>query len=80
LGTFPTFSDESAFDRAICRNYNKDLPVENAYDFNLKIFEENRSIAENQKPEIYVWLINRGRFPLGRQFEYISETFEKGEI
>ena len=62
------------------RNYDKDLPVENAYDFNLKIFEENRSIAENQKPEIYVWLINRGRFPLGRQFEYISETFEKGEI
>lgn len=36
-----------------CRNYDKDLPVENAYDFNLKIFEENRSIAENQKPEIY---------------------------
>ena len=37
-----------------CRNYDKDLPFENAYDFNLKIFQENRSIAENQKPEIYV--------------------------
>ena len=37
----------------ICRNYDKDLPVEEAYDFNLKIFEEDRLIVENQKPEFY---------------------------
>lgn len=39
-----------------CRNYDKDLPIENAYDFNLKIFEENRPIAETQKPKIYRWI------------------------
>lgn len=39
----------------ICRNYDKDLPVEEAYDFNLKIFEEDRLIVENQKPEFYRW-------------------------
>lgn len=35
----------------ICRNYDKDLAVEDAYDFNLKIFEEDRLVVENQKPE-----------------------------
>lgn len=35
----------------ICRNYDKDLPVEDAYAFNLKIFEEDRVVAESQKPE-----------------------------
>ncbi|MFZ7793720.1 aromatic ring-hydroxylating dioxygenase subunit alpha, partial [Acinetobacter lwoffii] len=35
----------------ICRNYDKDLPVEDAYAFNMKIFEEDRVIVENQKPE-----------------------------
>jgi phenylpropionate dioxygenase-like ring-hydroxylating dioxygenase large terminal subunit len=37
----------------IARNYDKDLPVEDAYDFNLKIFEEDRAIVESQRPE---WL------------------------
>lgn len=37
----------------ICRNYDKDLAVEDAYDFNLKIFEEDRLIVENQKPEYF---------------------------
>ncbi len=36
----------------ICRNYDKDLPVEDAYAFNLKIFEEDRLIVENQKHDL----------------------------
>lgn len=35
----------------ICRNYDKDLPIEDAYEYNLKIFEEDRLIVETQKPE-----------------------------
>ena len=35
----------------ICRNYDQDLPIEDAYEYNLKIFEEDRLIVETQKPE-----------------------------
>ncbi len=30
----------------ICRNYDQDLPIEDAYEYNLKIFEEDRLIVE----------------------------------
>ncbi|MEK5794512.1 aromatic ring-hydroxylating dioxygenase subunit alpha, partial [Acinetobacter nosocomialis] len=33
----------------ICRNYDKDLPVEDAYDFNLIIFEDDRLIDQNRQ-------------------------------
>lgn len=35
----------------ICRNYDQDLPIEDAYEYNLKIFEEDRLIVETQNPE-----------------------------
>jgi len=34
----------------IARNFDKELPVEDAYAFNLKIFEEDRRIVESQTP------------------------------
>lgn len=35
----------------ICRNFDTDLPVQDVYDFNLKVFEEDRALVEAQKPE-----------------------------
>ena len=35
----------------IARNFDKDLPVEDVYAFNLRIFEEDRQIVESQVPE-----------------------------
>ncbi|WP_455917717.1 aromatic ring-hydroxylating dioxygenase subunit alpha [Pseudomonas cerasi] len=35
----------------IARNFDKDLPVEDSHEFNLKVFEEDRLIVESQKPE-----------------------------
>jgi phenylpropionate dioxygenase-like ring-hydroxylating dioxygenase large terminal subunit len=35
----------------ICRNFDTDLPVEDVYAFNLRVFEEDRAIVESQKPE-----------------------------
>lgn len=32
-------------------NYHNELPVEDTYDFDLKIFEEDRLASESQKPE-----------------------------
>lgn len=37
----------------IARNFDKDLPVQGVYDFNLRVFEEDRLIVETQRPE---WL------------------------
>jgi vanillate O-demethylase monooxygenase subunit len=34
----------------IGRNFDKDLPVEDAHAFNLRIFEEDRRIVESQRP------------------------------
>lgn len=35
----------------ICRNFDTDLPVQDVYDFNRRVFEEDRAIVEAQKPE-----------------------------
>lgn len=35
----------------ICRNFDKELPVQDVYDFNLRVFEEDRLLVEAQKPE-----------------------------
>jgi phenylpropionate dioxygenase-like ring-hydroxylating dioxygenase large terminal subunit len=35
----------------ICRNFDKDIPVEEVHAFNLRIFAEDRRIVEAQKPE-----------------------------
>jgi phenylpropionate dioxygenase-like ring-hydroxylating dioxygenase large terminal subunit len=35
----------------IARNFDKDLPVQDVYDFNQRIFEEDKAIVEAQRPE-----------------------------
>ncbi|MFT8789447.1 aromatic ring-hydroxylating oxygenase subunit alpha [Komagataeibacter saccharivorans] len=35
----------------MCRNFDKDLPLQDVYDFNLRVFEEDRALVEAQKPE-----------------------------
>ena len=35
----------------IARNFDTDRPVQEVYDFNLRIFEEDKAIVESQKPE-----------------------------
>jgi vanillate O-demethylase monooxygenase subunit len=35
----------------IARNFDKDLPVQDVYDFNLRVFEEDREVVESQVPE-----------------------------
>ncbi|WP_180003970.1 MULTISPECIES: aromatic ring-hydroxylating oxygenase subunit alpha [unclassified Acinetobacter] len=62
----------------ICRNYDKDLPVEEAYDFNLKIFEEDRLIVENQKPEFLpLDLSLEAHFPADRSSSMYRKLLRK---
>ncbi len=35
----------------IGRNFDKELPIQDVYDFNKKVFEEDKAIVEVQKPE-----------------------------
>ncbi len=35
----------------ICRNFDKDIPVEEVHAFNLRVFAEDRRMVEAQKPE-----------------------------
>jgi phenylpropionate dioxygenase-like ring-hydroxylating dioxygenase large terminal subunit len=35
----------------IARDFDTDLPIQDVYDFNQRIFEEDRAIVEVQKPE-----------------------------
>lgn len=35
----------------IARNFDKELPVQDVYDFNQRVFEEDKAIVESQKPE-----------------------------
>jgi phenylpropionate dioxygenase-like ring-hydroxylating dioxygenase large terminal subunit len=35
----------------ICRNFAKDAPPEDTYDFNRRVFEEDKALVEAQKPE-----------------------------
>lgn len=62
----------------ICRNYDKDLPVEDAYAFNLKIFEEDRLIVENQKPEyLPLDLSIEAHFPADRSSSMYRKLLRK---
>lgn len=36
---------------ARCRNFDTDQPVQDVYDFNVQVFEEDRAMVEAQKPE-----------------------------
>ncbi|PZU58076.1 MAG: (2Fe-2S)-binding protein [Sphingobium sp.] len=35
----------------IARNFDKDLPLQDVYDFNLQVFQEDKAIVESQMPE-----------------------------
>ncbi|MGN0937783.1 MULTISPECIES: Rieske 2Fe-2S domain-containing protein [unclassified Acinetobacter] len=62
----------------ICRNYDKDLPVEDAYDFNLKIFEEDRLVSESQKPEyLPLDLSIEAHFPADRSSSMYRKLLRK---
>lgn len=62
----------------ICRNYDKDLPVEDAYAFNMKIFEEDRVIVENQKPEyLPLDLSLEAHFPADRSSSMYRKLLRK---
>lgn len=62
----------------ICRNYDKDLPVEEAYDFNLKIFEEDRLVSESQKPEyLPLDLSIEAHFPADRSSSMYRKLLRK---
>jgi len=62
----------------ICRNYDKDLPIEEAYDFNLKIFEEDRLVSESQKPEyLPLDLSIEAHFPADRSSSMYRKLLRK---
>lgn len=62
----------------ICRNYDKELPIQDAYDFNLKIFEEDRLIVENQKPEyLPLDLALEAHFPADRSSSLYRKLLRK---
>src|SRR5580658_1764060 len=44
----------------IARNFDRELPVQDVYDFNRRVFEEDRAVVESQKPEC---------LPLDQSFE-----------
>ncbi|RMA91208.1 aromatic ring-hydroxylating oxygenase subunit alpha [Priestia megaterium] len=47
----PISARETRLFAPIARNFDKDSPVEGVYDFNLRVFDEDREMVENQKPE-----------------------------
>lgn len=62
----------------ICRNYDKELPVEDAYDFNIKIFEEDRLVSESQKPEyLPLDLSIEAHFPADRSSSMYRKLLRK---
>lgn len=62
----------------ICRNYDKDLPVEDAYKFNLALFEEDRLIVETQKPEyLPLDLSMEAHFPADRSSSMYRKLLRK---
>ena len=62
----------------ICRNYDKDLPIEEAYEFNLKIFEEDRLVSESQKPEyLPLDLSIEAHFPADRSSSMYRKLLRK---
>jgi vanillate O-demethylase monooxygenase subunit len=65
----------------ICRNYDKDLPIEDAYEYNLKIFEEDRLIVETQKPEyLPLDLSMEAHFPADRSSSMYRRLLEKLDL
>ena len=57
---------------------DKDLPVEDAYAFNMKIFEEDRVIVENQKPEyLPLDLSLEAHFPADRSSSMYRKLLRK---
>ena len=65
----------------ICRNYDKYLPVEDAYKFNLAIFEEDRLIVETQKPEyLPLDLSMEAHFPADRSSSMYRKLLRKNGI
>lgn len=62
----------------ICRNYDKNRPIQEAYDFNLKIFEEDRIVAESQKPEFLpLDLSIEAHFPADRSSSMYRKLLRK---
>ncbi|MFT8711314.1 Rieske 2Fe-2S domain-containing protein [Komagataeibacter rhaeticus] len=47
----PVSARETRLFAPICRNFDTDLPVQDVYAFNRRVFEEDKAIVEAQKPE-----------------------------
>ncbi len=59
----------------ICRNFDKDAPIESALDFNYQVFAEDIAIVESQFPEdLPIDLHAEAHFPADRS----SITYRKG--
>ncbi len=51
----------------ICRNFDKEIPVEEVYAFNLRVFAEDRRMVEAQRPErLPLDLLLEGHIPADR--------------
>jgi vanillate O-demethylase monooxygenase subunit len=49
--TSPTSAKQSRVFVPICRNFDRDLPLQSVLDFNHQIFAEDKEIVESQCPE-----------------------------
>jgi len=59
----------------LCRNFDKDAPIEQTLDFNYKVFAEDIEIVESQWPEdLPINLHDEAHFPADRS----SVTYRKG--
>ena len=59
----------------LCRNFNKDAPIEDTLDFNYQVFAEDKAIVERQFPEdLPLNLQEEAHFPADRS----SITYRKG--
>ena len=59
----------------LCRNFDKDAPIEQTLDFNYQVFAEDIEIVESQYPEdLPLNLHDEALFPADRS----SATYRKG--
>jgi vanillate O-demethylase monooxygenase subunit len=59
----------------ICRNFDKDAPMQDTIDFNMQVFTEDQAIVEQQWPEdLPLDLHTEAHFPADRS----SITYRKG--
>ncbi len=59
----------------LCRNFDKDSPIEQTLDFNYQVFAEDIEIVEQQWPEdLPLKLHDEAHFPADRS----SITYRKG--